>query len=454
MKNKNIKDKELTDHFPPVVSSLIRAGARSIGCPEEYLITAVLVIVSISIGSSVSIKVKNGWIEFCSLYAVIIGNPSMKKTPALNLAKKPLEIIQGELYKVFEKERENHINLSKKEKETSQEPSEVVAYTSDTTIEGLLKYLAINFLGVAMVLDELSHMFKSLNAYKQGGGDRQYLLQLYNSSQIKVTRKGSHSLQIDKPVFSILGGIQPQVLKGFFTDGQEDGLNERFIYSFPAQILETKFVDEEVDQEVIDDYNNLVKELYYTSFESVKNNDEKEYTLSLDAREEWIQWQEGQGITEDNVSYLKKAHSHCLRISLVLEVLNNSERDSLEVSLISMKGAIDITNFYIANYFKLYDEMHKSKEDDKAGNLLKWMRKNKTKYKTAIRLREGIPIRKIYSNNVSGIKSYHEAVEYLTELQDKKFGMLYPSEIHPIPNDKKPRIFILFDESILGSIKI
>src|SRR5690554_8190217 len=90
MKNKDTKVKDLIDQFPPEIASLIRKGTKSLDCPEEYLITSVLTIASISIGSSTSLRVKNGWIEHCSLYTVLVGNASMKKSPALSFASKPL----------------------------------------------------------------------------------------------------------------------------------------------------------------------------------------------------------------------------------------------------------------------------------------------------------------------------------------------------------------------------
>lgn len=444
MENNNRSQEDLYKYLPDEIGKLIKEGAKSLGCPKEYLFSSLLAIASTSIGSSARVKIKNGWYEFPSFYIVLVGRPSMKKTPALNLVKKPLEAVQSELRENFKKSMFDYNSLSKKAKEVADEPQEIVAYASDTTIEGLLKYMEVNKVGVSLVVDELSHLFKSLNSYKQNGGDRQYLLQLYNSSQITVTRKGSVGIHIDDPVMSIVGGIQPKMLKEFFAKGEDDGLSQRFLYSFPEQNVKSTFVEDEIDQQTIDDYNNRIIKLYKHSYELAMDGKISEYRVSNEAKNLWVEWLNNLVPNEDNEETLTKSHATCLRISLVFEILNNPSRDDLKISLTSMKGAIEVTNFYLGNYFRIRDEMMKSDNETRADSLLKWIWKNKDKHKKVHGPKIGVSIREMYMSGAGGLKGkYMEAIDLLSLLENEGRGYLFPSESRTFKGNSKSSIFVL-----------
>lgn len=439
------ENKKILNHFPPEIAKLIEEGRESIECPIEYLVTSAITIGAICIGASASVRPKNEWAEYPSVYSLLIGNPSMKKTPALKLIKKPLEVIQKRLHEEYRIALAAYKAMPKDERRSTFEPLEEVVYSTDSTIEALLKYLSNSPIGVSLIVDELSHLFKSLNSYKQGGGDRQYLLQLYNHSQVTVTRKGEPSLHIDNPVVSILGGIQPKVLKEFFSKGEEDGMTERFLYVHPKESISTKFNDAEVKQETIDSYveyiQNIFEKSYYKALEGKCDN----YILSVDSKKLWIEWMEGQDADIENISYLKKSHAISLRLALVLEVLNHPERTSMEISEKSMEGAIRLTNYYIDSYFKTKDFMNQSEAASKTEKLLDWMigKHDNKNYNKVIGNLEGLKIHKMLTNGPAGIRKRHQALEILTVLEEEGKGFLYPSKSRKVKGSTNPEIFCL-----------
>jgi Protein of unknown function (DUF3987) len=85
---------------------------------------------------------------------------------------------------------------------------------------------------LAEFVDELAGFFKSMDAYRKGGGDRQKWLDLYNAGALKINRKGSPTIFCPHTSVSILGGLQPSVLAQMIKDdaSAEDGLWNRFMF--------------------------------------------------------------------------------------------------------------------------------------------------------------------------------------------------------------------------------
>jgi hypothetical protein len=65
-----------------------------------------------------------------------------------------------------------------------------------------------NEAGITLVFDELAGLIRSWGQYKGGkGSDHQEMLSSWNSTDIKIDRKGAPSIVISDPCIPIVGGL-------------------------------------------------------------------------------------------------------------------------------------------------------------------------------------------------------------------------------------------------------
>ena len=77
------------------IARMIRAGATNAHCADDYVAAAVLAGASAAIGNSIKVELLPGFSQPLILWAMIIGLPSTKKTPALALIEKALNKIEA-----------------------------------------------------------------------------------------------------------------------------------------------------------------------------------------------------------------------------------------------------------------------------------------------------------------------------------------------------------------------
>jgi hypothetical protein len=252
--------------FPPSVARLVREGAAAIGCPADFLAVGVLAGLSAAIGDTRKILIKKGWTEGAAVYAMIVGDPASKKSPALYEAMRPVLMRQLALKAEYDRQREEYeVELARcdKDDEKPRKPVMGRTYVDDTTVEKLADILKENRRGVALIKDELSGWLGSMDQYKQGGkgGDRQKWLQIHTNRPISVDRKSSDEpVIIPRPFVSIFGGIQPEVLPDFGKD-RGDGLLDRFVAAYPAPMV-GRWTDDEISDEAREGYKALIDALY------------------------------------------------------------------------------------------------------------------------------------------------------------------------------------------------
>ncbi|MCY7977723.1 DUF3987 domain-containing protein [Bacillus inaquosorum] len=81
-------------------------------------------------------------------------------------------------------------------------------------------------------------------------------------------------MQIPKPFLTILGGIQPdmieEIVKAETAGSANDGFIDRFLFCYPDPVP-SNWTDEDVSEEVVDEYCSVVFKLY----NSLPENDPK-----------------------------------------------------------------------------------------------------------------------------------------------------------------------------------
>jgi hypothetical protein len=187
----------------------------------DYVGVSVLAAVSAAIGDTRRLVIKRDWSEGAALYAMIVGGPASKKSPAMNLALKPVRKQQMALKAEYDRQRgEYEVALANWKKSDNPDPEDKPkkpvlgrTYADDTTVERLADILNENPRGVAITKDELSGWLGSMNAYKQGGkgADRQKWLQIHTNRPIAVDRKSSEEpVIVPRPYVPIAAVYSPR----------------------------------------------------------------------------------------------------------------------------------------------------------------------------------------------------------------------------------------------------
>ncbi len=262
-----------TDALPNSVRRFVEEAAASVGCPVDFVAVPALVALSSAIGDTRRVIVKKSWTEGAALYAGILGEAATKKSPAMNLALRPVRDRQMELKAEYERalvryeaELRDHKKASKEgpaETTPPEPPTLGRTYVDDTTVERAADILNENPRGLALTRDELSSWLASMNQYKAGGkgSDRQFWLSVHTNQPIAVDRKSSdRPVIVAHPFVSIIGGIQPAVLPDFGKD-RGDGLMERFIFGYPEH-QSSRWTEDEVEDETTERYTATINALY------------------------------------------------------------------------------------------------------------------------------------------------------------------------------------------------
>ena len=259
--------------LPLTVRQFVREAAASVGCPVDYMGLSTLAALSAAIGDTRRIVIKKDWTEGAAIFGMIVGGPASKKTPAMNLALRPIRERQMALKTEYERQKEEYESaLRDYEKAKKDGPSELRkpekptlgrTYADDTTVERLADILNENRRGVLIIKDELSGWLGAMNQYKQGGkgADRQFWLSVHTNQPVSVDRKSSDEpVIVGRPFVSIIGGIQPEVLPDFGKD-RGDGLIDRFIPVYPKPRV-GRWTDDEISDHVREEYARSLSSLY------------------------------------------------------------------------------------------------------------------------------------------------------------------------------------------------
>ncbi len=224
--------------FPAVIRRYVEEGAAALGVPVDMVAVPLLAFAAGAIGNTRALRVKAGWVVRPILWLAVIGEPGSGKSPALDHARHPLDVLQRAAWETFRtamQQWELDAAAVKAEKPPAPPPPKPVLehfFTTDATTEALAAMLGTSP-GLALVRDELVGWVKSHDAYRKGG-DRQNWLSLWAGAPLKVDRRGAGALYVPRPTASVVGGIQPELLSELAEEAnRRDGFVDRFGLCWP-----------------------------------------------------------------------------------------------------------------------------------------------------------------------------------------------------------------------------
>ena len=251
--------------LPDVLRVWVMDEAERMPCPPDYVAAAALVALGSVIGARCAIRPKqnDSWLIVPNLWGAVVGDPSAKKSPALDAGLRPLDKLIAKAHKTHETTEREYLGqmlvydarkdaiesrVKQQAKKSGQGLAEIAQelgdlaepetpkerryQTNDTTVEKLGELLRDNPGGILAKRDELVGLIASWD--REGReGERAFWLEAWNGNQhFDTDRIGRGHVRIENVCVSLMGGIQPDKLIAYLEEAANalanDGMLQRF----------------------------------------------------------------------------------------------------------------------------------------------------------------------------------------------------------------------------------
>lgn len=360
--NKEIALEQLQEiilRMPVEIRNLIEEAFKFQRIPKEYLLSSILYAFSNAAGLAFSINCL-GYTNYSNLYFAIIGSRGDQKSPAMDLATRPLVKHDDNMYEEFKNQMLEYDPESKK-------PIRKQLLLQDATIEAAIYCHHKNRYSIGIFVDELYFLIEKMASKNspEGAAWRVFFLQGNTNKHIDVSRKTTESYRIEKSYPTLLGSIQNQFVKKLFADGNlESGLIDRIL--FTSKLTSNNiFTTDTMSSSVISDYEIAVTNLleFRTSIEDSVDINEIQIELCPEAENLIFNYSQDL-IYRQNSSvdltkeYISKMLINIHKITLLLHLIENASTSSCsnKITKETVETAILILEFYFTNFKIVLEE--------------------------------------------------------------------------------------------------
>lgn len=449
--------------LPPALAHLVKDAANRMACSPDFIGVSMIPVLTSIIGSQAIIKVKKQDIShkvYPTAWGMIIGEPSLLKSPCVQLVMAPLNAFQTSLEADFKQQmarhkaiKSFHKELSKDKKEAAkemaktdpekaeqmfieadspdiEEPSERHLIANDTSVEQMQIMMKENheaepYAGMLYFRDELSSHLENLSR-EDKSNERGFFMQCFNGyGSWRVNRVTRDKVVIANTNISILGTIQPAKItkhvRGLLQGSSNDGLLQRYQFAIYPEKLPRKWVDKPLDIEALEKYEQVIEQLLTTDLlvdgqPSVFEFDDQAQALYQKFYEHMCQGINNQTNHSALQNHLAKMDKTIATLALVFELVNNLNGHNHTISIQSMALAYQWFDYLKSHAEAVYSVANHA--DEEHANLI-LARKDK--------LPNIFTVREIVRKRWMGLASKENVISALNELEE--IGMLQKIEI-------------------------
>ncbi len=369
--------------LPDSIRPWIEDIAKRMQCPTDFPAAASMVSLSAVIGRKAGINPKrhDDWLVVPNLWGLLVGRPSVMKTPTLEAVLKPLKRLEIQSKNEFQDDvvafgAEADLSVIRKEnakgeaKKLMKEGNEAKAryvlidaedkqpakptrrryLVNDATIEKLGELLNENPSGLLLKRDEMSGFLKSLDRDDRKS-DRAFYLEAFDGTgRYTYDRIGRGTIDIEAVTLSLIGTIQPGVLRPYIASAiagglGDDGLIQRMQLAVYPDISKTwRYVDDQPDKEARTRAFDVFRSL--SEIAAADGDDIRTLHFDDEAQIVFIEWLTDLETTLRTgdlhpalESHLTKYRSLIPSLALIIELANKPDSQSVgETALIRACG--------------------------------------------------------------------------------------------------------------------
>jgi Protein of unknown function (DUF3987) len=338
--------------LPEVLKELIEAEAIRWSLPAlVYVAPLLAVVLSLSeVETTLNVRETKGKPV---LWVGTVGTSNSGKSEVLKTITSPLTALQkgaNEEYATavndYEQKLAEYEQKKRKKEELDDKPNSPACrefYVDDYTYESIAYISQFQKSHCLLIkIDEL----KGFTDFEKYGtaNNRSRMLSLYDGNELKVTRKGSPRIHIEKTGISLVGTTQYTTLSKIFEqdDNKEDGLWARVVFvSLPTTATYSHDPDS----------NHSLYDALAKIYATINGFTSQTFTASSEAQKLWSEWYNDMvdRTIEQSGTFLEsiygKAKDRVARLALALHLLAAAAEDkqpNREVSVSTMYHAIEL----------------------------------------------------------------------------------------------------------------
>lgn len=330
--------------LPPSLQHIILALVRCLSFSVDYTAASILLTVAASIGKTYKLKVKNSWVESTCIFLCLVGRPGANKSHPLSWAIKPL---------LEATERNFGFGGNGDDMFSTETPKPFIEQlvANNITPEAIFQIMEIVNKRLLIYTDEISGFLRNLNKYN-AGSDVEILLSIFSGITAIINRKTQEKFMLRNPIACIVGTTQPEVLKALFQKSENNGLFDRFIFTYLEEVVKPKMVKEDLDPSIITQYNEIINKLLSLDLDA--SGESNIICFTPEAEEIAFAWfnQNADRVNDEPDDRIRgiyiKLDIYFYRFALILEILSWAcgEGTLTNVGVEATKNAIELIEYF------------------------------------------------------------------------------------------------------------
>jgi hypothetical protein len=300
-----------------------------------------------------------------------------KKTPAMKLVVEHLHKAEAAAIAEYEKSLEEWKALPNEEKEDKPEPP-IRLIVSDITTEALLSVHSKAPMGLLLCRDELGGWIRGFDQYKSGkGSDAQTWTEMHQGNPCIIDRKTSETLSVPRAAVSIVGGIQPEILrKAISGDHLYDGVASRILFVATPE-RPKQWNDEEISDAAREEWAGLLNKLL--ALQPNEDGTPVDLPMTAKAKVAFERHYNENGTREAKEAgpiraAMSKLEGATARLALVIQLAEDPQ--SVEVDVEAMESGILLSNWFEGQARRIYQDLGETEEERDRREVYDWIMKH------------------------------------------------------------------------------
>jgi hypothetical protein len=370
--------------LPPTLRDYVRSQSTVIGCDPSAMAMATLTTISGALDHRFAVKMQRGgdWWEHPRIWALLVGDPSTKKTPCINAATRPLDQHDATIGRDYKAKLRAYEHAKAAKDNTVAPPDPPIRFVvNDITAEKLGEILSRSDHGILSKRDELSGWIGDMDRYhSRSASDRGFWLKGYDGGPYNVDRINRGEIHIGNLSVSLLGGIQPDRLAELHGLTSE-GLLQRFLPTMMRAATLPRDIDSEAERQK---YETLIdpliraphRRMHFTDDALAAMEELRVYLFDLE--------QASGGFATGFQSFIGKLPGVAGRLAIILHMAADPAYPFFEIgSGVALDASALIRDFVVPHAFEFYGSTEEMTDGGSVRKIAGWLLTSKTKFVTS-----------------------------------------------------------------------